>query len=474
MEKNEVFRDEQIRTLSPLSSKIIDRTLDNVNRKLIGGYRNRSSSTKKPPTVSAQNTLEVSNRGVAWNEIVTKSLSHGISSISTIQFDGEFTVIGGKATGLENVPDKPGVYVVYDKVGEAVYIGDSTQLKRRWKNGHLQSNSSDSAGKSYKLYKEFEEGCTVRFVNMDSEATAAAVEAHLISEVKPRVNKREELKNEQSKRSNIDAQNIKKHMTDTKSIVKGASKDALRNTGWVAFEQLSAELLKALKDELIDVFSGGEAKLKLRIKRLCKRVWSVIENIVKAPMQLLKGIFEFIVNALSKAIRQVYMLARNIFDLGYSTWQLFKGAKSMSREELVEKVTETIVISGSLVVWDAIDPLIEAQLIPFLGPVAPFLSSTIVAVGFGLTSHYLQSFVPKIVEFLLNLKTGIHEALDAQRNACEQLIKVSEREMLLVTGLEEYLTSSNELIVDMEAKTQILGKHRSIEPFDIEKLIRGR
>ncbi|WP_217619354.1 hypothetical protein, partial [Achromobacter sp. GbtcB20] len=106
----------------------------------------------------------------------------------------------------------------------------------------------------------------------------------------------------------------------------------------------------------------------------------------------------------------IYQLARNIFDLGTAAWSLFKDASNMSKADLVSKITETIIVSGSLVIWDGLDPVIEAQLFPLLGPVAPYVAAAISAMGFGLSSHYLQQFVPSIVEFLFSSRTGHHEA----------------------------------------------------------------
>ena len=138
--------------------------------------------------------------------MIQKSLSHGISSIKTLQFDGEFKVKNGEVDELNNVSNKPGVYVVFDKSGEACYVGDSKNIQQRWGEGHIEGNKTKiKNGESYKLTKEFEEGCIVKYLECDSVETAAAIEAHLIKTENPRVNSREELKNEQGSRSNIEA-----------------------------------------------------------------------------------------------------------------------------------------------------------------------------------------------------------------------------------------------------------------------------
>ncbi|EFX59863.1 hypothetical protein DAPPUDRAFT_346733 [Daphnia pulex] len=246
-----------------------------------------------------------------------------------MKFDGSFTVKDGKAQGLDDVPNSPGVYVVFNQQNEAVYVGDSVKLKTRWYAGHLNEHTQGQRNDNpYKLADEFQEGCTVRFVSMESEATAAAVEAHLIATEKPKKNSREELKTEQGKRANIEAKKMKDASGSTTSIAKGAATEAAKNVGWGIFEQLVTELTKALKDELVEIAKGVSRSIKHRLQRIFNRVWKVIQAIIDAPMKILAGIFEFVVNAVSKTIAQFYNLAKNIYDLGLSAWQLVQGAKS--------------------------------------------------------------------------------------------------------------------------------------------------
>ena len=172
---------------------------------------------------------------------------------------------------------------------------------------------------------------------------------------------------------------------------------------------------------------------------------------------MLNGIVEFIVNALSHAFRQVYNLARNLFDLAHGAWQLYQGAGKMPREELVSKIVETVVVSGSLVLWDGLEPLVESQL-AFLGPVAPFVSCVLTAMGFGLTSHYLQQVVPAVVEFLIDFKSGWQEAAEARRQAAAQLIQLREREWMLAQGLAEYAESVALLVRETDEHAQQLAR----------------
>lgn len=481
---------QQLHQLSPLSNAIVDKAIENVNRKLFAGARNKNNSRPNAKTsdikstvkdtleaASAQSAQAVANRGVQWKEMVQLSLTHGVSSLKTMTFDGQFTVKNGVADGLDKMPNTPGVYVVYDKNNEPVYVGDSKNLHKRWQAGHLNENrQKQAAGDKYKLADEFTDGCTVRFVKTDSEITAAALEAHLIKEAQPKVNSREELLTEQGTRSNQEAKKIKDSSESTSSLVKGAASEAVMQSGMVLLEQLSASVLKALKNELVDIFAGGKSGLKVRIKRFIDEVWKTLKSLISQPLKILEGILEFIINALSKTIRQVYMLVRNIVDLVNTAWQLYKGAETMSTEQLITKITETIIISGSAILWDALDPIIELQIAPFLGPaviVAPFISATICAIGFGISSHYLQGIVPNVVGFLMECRSMHKEAIQAKITACQQLIANAEMNHQLVFELQDYMVGSAELIVEMHKHKEELDRHEKIVRMDVSSLMSG-
>jgi len=479
---------EALQGLPPLANAIVDRAIDSVTRKLVAGYRNKKNSRPNAKTsdlgVATQDTLNaasaasvmaVANRGAAWKEMIQKSLSHGISSIATMKFDGSFTVQNGKAQGLDDVPNSPGVYVVFNNSGEAIYVGDSIKMKQRWYAGHLNEHKQDQKSeKPYKLAEEFQEGCTVKFIKMESEATAAAVEAHLIKTAKPKRNSKEELEKEQGKRSNIEAKKMKDASDDTVSLTTGAAKEAATNIGWNVFEQLATELTKALKDELVEIAKSVKRSIKFRLKRLFDRVWSVIQRIINAPLNILAGIFEFIVNAVSKTIAQFYGLAKNIYDLGLAAWQLFEGAQSMNTEELVTKVTETLVLSGTLILWDALDPFIETELALLVGPVAPYLSAAICAVGYGISSIYLQKLIPSLVKMLLLMKSGAQEAVQEMRLACEKLIAIQERELRLLEDLKDYAEESFRFQTATRDYVSFLTPHVAIAPLDFKALLNIR
>lgn len=513
-----LIEDEVLRSLPPLANTIVDRAIDNMTRKLVAGYRNKRNAkpnatktdhlaeTKETlEAVSAQSVMEVANRGQAWKEMIEKSLTRGISSLSTINFDGEFKVKNGqRPENFKDMPNGPGVYVVYDdETNRPVYVGDSDDMWSRWNAGHFNEYAQgQKSGQPYKLASEFEKGCTVKFINMDSKETAAALEAHLIKENFDKFpgisknsknldaeqeqqreqaleqgmlkNKKEELKTEQGTRSNQEAKKMKDSSGGTASLVIGAAGEAFKNVGYDLVERLTTTTIKAIKDELVDILRGAKAKIVDRIRRILKKVLAVLEGIVKDPLQMLRGIVEFVVNALSKAIGQIYNLARNIFDLVNGAWQLYRGAENMSREELVRKISETIIVSGSLVVWDALDAVLEkwiaAQSGGSLALFSPYLSAAVTAVGFGLSSYALQTIVTRIIDAVIAFKQGFIETLDSERAAIEQLIQLAEQELRLMADLGEYLRSSFDLMQQMQAHTATLASHTSIQPLDLKTL----
>lgn len=506
--------DEALASLPPLATVIVDRAIDNMTRKLVAGYRNKGDSKKRPPfaPASGQTVMEVANRGQAWKEMIQKTFTHGISSIDTLKFDSDgFRIEGGmRPEGFkEKMPASPGVYVVFDNNDRPVYVGDSDNMQRRWDAGHFNEHKQGKrpGSKPYKLETVFDEGCTVKFVKMESKETAAALEAHLINEnfsqfdgvkrkdngrLRPEqlaargqalqdgmlLNRRPELATEQGTRSNKEARKIKDAAGNAASLAAGAAGEAFKNVGHDVFERLTTTAIKAIKDELVDLFKGGKSTLKVRVERMLKKIMAVLRRVLENPLQLLRGIVEFVVNALSKTIGQIYNLARNIFDLANNSWQLYKGAQTMSREQLVRTLTETVVASGSLVIWDSLDITLEKWLTAQSGgallPFAPYISAAVTAVGFGVSTFALQSIVTRAIDAVLAFKQGHIELIEAERAACDQLIRVAEQELELVAALGVYVQSEVTIQQQLVMHTKQLSHHEAIEPIDFSKLAISR
>lgn len=512
--------EELLKTLPPLANTIVDRAIDNMTRKVVAGYRNKrnakpgkarvdmAAETRETlKAVSAKSAMEVANRGQAWKEMIEKSLSHGISSLATIKLTPGFKIEKGQRPEnfKDQLPAAPGVYVVYNKEGTPVYVGDSENMQSRWNAGHFNEyqQGERDGGKRYKLADVFEEGCTVSYIVMDSKETAAALEAHLIhenfvnhpdirktnknlttEELEARekalkdgmlLNKKEELTSEQGTRSNQEAKKIKDRARTTATLAAGAGLEAAKNLGYDIFERLATTSIKAIKDELVDILGGGTAKLKVRVQRMLRKIFGVIKGFVDNWAQVFRGLAEFVVNALFKTISQIYNLARNIYDLASGAWQLYQGAKTMSREELVRKITETVIVSGSLVLWDALDAVLEtfisAQFGGALAPFAPYISSAITAIGFGVSTYALQAIVTRIIDGILAFRMGYLESLAAEQAACDQLIRIAETELEMLADLGDYVSTSVELIQQTEDHTLLLSHHEPIAELDLDKLL---
>lgn len=143
----------------------------------------------------------------------------------------------------------------------------------------------------------------------------------------------------------------------------------------------------------------------------------------------------------------------------------------MSREELIVKISETVLVSGMLVFWDAIDPLIETQLTAFVGPFAPYLAASLTAIGFGVSSYCLRKVIPAAVAYIVNLKTGWHDALDAARDAVDQLLIVAQQEMILMGVAREYYESTQGFVMATIESTAVLREHTSIKRLDMRSLV---
>lgn len=483
---------EEVQSLSPLADKIVDKAIDNVTRKLVVGTRNRKNSrpdakstnvkSEMTDILRASNTtsaVEIAGRTTNWQEVITKSFSHGISSLATIEFDSEFTVSGGVANGLEDMHDSPGVYVVYNKNGVPVYVGDAGNVKKRWNAGHLNENKQKAKnGEQYKLAAEFEEGCTVKVLKTDSIETAAAIEAALIANHKDvLINSKEELKNNQGTRSNIEAKKMKERLGSAGKLAAGAAKEVGEQAVASAVEGLIASAIKHLKVELVDLFKGGKAKIADRLKRFLNAVLNDIKDLKVNISQMLKGIFDAVIGLVSQTISQVYNLARNIFDLAKNAYSLYKGKDSMSSEEILNKIIETIVISSSLVLWESLDVVIEGLILPYTGIFTGVIAGIISAIGFGITSHILSKFVPDLVQFILGVGMSHQMALDERRASYILLIESYNLNDSLYESAETLLQSEVSVINKMQAMSSRFEESSSevdaIEKRNFLKQIKG-
>ncbi|MEQ8196606.1 MAG: excinuclease ABC subunit UvrC [Clostridiaceae bacterium] len=84
---------------------------------------------------------------------------------------------------LKNLPDKPGVYIMKNSLGEVIYVGKAKVLKNRVKQYfHSSKNHSDKVRKMVDNISEFE------YIITDSEMEALLLECNLIKKYSPKYN----------------------------------------------------------------------------------------------------------------------------------------------------------------------------------------------------------------------------------------------------------------------------------------------
>ena len=84
---------------------------------------------------------------------------------------------------LKNLPDKPGVYMMKNSLGEVIYVGKAKILKNRVKSYFQNSkNHSEKVRVMVKNIAEFE------YIVTDSEMEALILECNLIKKYSPRYN----------------------------------------------------------------------------------------------------------------------------------------------------------------------------------------------------------------------------------------------------------------------------------------------
>lgn len=84
---------------------------------------------------------------------------------------------------LKNLPDKPGVYIMKNSLGEVIYVGKAKILKNRVRQYFRKSkNHSEKVKAMVKNISEFE------YIVTDSEIEALILECNLIKKYKPRYN----------------------------------------------------------------------------------------------------------------------------------------------------------------------------------------------------------------------------------------------------------------------------------------------
>ena len=136
-------------------------------------------------------SLTKQNTGRAQNHKAASDEDHHITTVTPdIDWDnGNFSNNDLKLTGapliqefVKNLPNKPGVYRMFDKEGNVLYVGKARNLKKR------VSNYARGHGHNNRIARMIRATHYMEFVVTSTETEALLLEANLIKRLRPRFN----------------------------------------------------------------------------------------------------------------------------------------------------------------------------------------------------------------------------------------------------------------------------------------------
>ena len=84
---------------------------------------------------------------------------------------------------LKKLPDKPGVYIMHDKIGTIIYVGKAVNLKNRVRQ-YFRASTKHTA----KIKRMVSNVDYFEYIITDSELEALVLECNLIKEHSPKYN----------------------------------------------------------------------------------------------------------------------------------------------------------------------------------------------------------------------------------------------------------------------------------------------
>ena len=93
------------------------------------------------------------------------------------------------AATLDNLPDRPGVYLMKDAHGTVLYVGKAQSLRQRVRS-YWQKQSPGSRGEVHRIRQAIDRVVDLEVTEVDSVSEALLLEANLIKRYKPRFNVR--------------------------------------------------------------------------------------------------------------------------------------------------------------------------------------------------------------------------------------------------------------------------------------------
>ena len=93
------------------------------------------------------------------------------------------------AATLDNLPDRPGVYLMKDAAGTVLYVGKAQSLRARVRS-YWQKQAAGSRGEVHRIRQAIERVADLEVTEVDSVSEALLLEANLIKRFQPRFNVR--------------------------------------------------------------------------------------------------------------------------------------------------------------------------------------------------------------------------------------------------------------------------------------------
>ena len=321
----------------------------------------------------------------------------------------------------ESAPNEVGVYVIKHKE-EVVYVGRAIEDRPDQSTKGLRKRVSEharGAGTSSEKLDDYrnDKDTTVEFHLTGSADAAKNLEAKLIDEHRPELNKRKE-------------------KADSNRIVKDASKRIAGNIIGGIVSDVAVLACGGAAWEIRDAYRNPDAMSLLeRCKRLISAIWERIKTTLKGRLlrEIGSEIFTGVVSALAAPLKMAYAAIEKIVSVLRRLWMEFVDGRIKSLADLVAACLKALFVAASA----GIALLLEAKLTPLMAaiPGGGVLSAIIAAVVAGVMIVIGNRSIDGIVQTLFgmfNAATVARRRRQEIQRMCEEAIPrlIEDRERL--------------------------------------------
>ena len=136
------------------------------------------STNDEPATTGASSAEDVAALiggagDVVWEETATSEDTARADGLTGVELIGEF---------VKRLPNSPGVYRMFNKGGDVLYVGKARSLKKR------VASYAKSGGHTNRIARMIRETAAMEFLRTHTETEALLLEANLIKRLRPRFN----------------------------------------------------------------------------------------------------------------------------------------------------------------------------------------------------------------------------------------------------------------------------------------------